>query len=351
MAFKFRGGDRSSEDVTRRSKMSGGNYDNYLSSDAPFFKAKEGENTVRIMPPTWDDQEKWGNGWEIVVWLHRNVGPDNGTYLCLDKMKGIPCPICEARRDATDEDEAKELQVNPRPLCWVIDRNNEKAGPQVMGMPISLFRDINTRSIDKKTGDVLVIDGDKEGYGYDVMFNREGNDLRTKYTAVEIDREETALAESEKTQQRWLDFIEDHPLPDMLVFYEAAHIEKVLFGKSERRRGSEPAEEETDRRSERRGRREEPAAAEEAPRGRRGRAEPAEEEEVPRSRRGRSDPAEEEEAPARPSRGRREEPKEEVEEEAETTTVARRRPKDTEAEEETPSRQARRRLEGLRSRE
>ena len=88
MAFKFRGGDRSSEDVTRRSKMSGGNYDNYLSSDAPFFKAKEGENTVRIMPPTWDDQEKWGNGWEIVVWLHRNVGPDNGTYLCLDKMKG-----------------------------------------------------------------------------------------------------------------------------------------------------------------------------------------------------------------------------------------------------------------------
>lgn len=382
MAFKYRGGDRTSEDVSKRAKMSGGSYDSYLSADAPFFKAREGENTIRVMPPTWDDKKTWGNGWEIVVWLHRNVGPDNGTYLCLDKMKGEECPICEARRSAVDDEEADALRVQPRPICYIIDRDSEKSGPQIMGMPMTLFRDINTRSVDKKTGDLILIDGDKDGYGYDVMFNREGTDKRTKYAGVEIDREETPLCDDKKKEDRWLDFIEDHPLPDMLVFYDAEHINKVLYGKTERRKGSEDEEEErprgrrgrsepeeTERPRRGRGREDEKEETEERPRRGRGREDEKEEEtaeerprrgrrgepeeETERPRRGRREEAEEPEGEERSRRGRREEPEEETDK-PRGGSVERRRSAPAEEAEETesdsPSRQARGKLEGLKNR-
>lgn len=318
MAFKYRGGERTSEDVTRRSKMSGGSYDNYLSSDAPFFKAREGDNEVRIMPRTWDDEEKWGTGWEIVVYFHRNVGPDNATYLCLDKMKGERCPICDARADM-DEDEANAVRVQARPLCYIIDRNNEKAGPQIMGMPMTLFREINARSVHKKTGSVLRIDGDKDLLGHDVAFVREGTDKKTTYSSVEVYPEKTNLGPDEKRENRWLDFVEDHPLPEMLVYFDPEHIEKVLFGKAERRRGDDAdgGEEEDRRGRSRRGRGSSDDQEEDRPR--RGKARDQDEEQDDRpSRRGSSrneddDTGENE----RPSRRRSRE--EETEEETSTT--------------------------------
>src|SRR5690348_3144844 len=128
--FEYRGRERTTEDVSRRSRESGGSMDGYLRSDVQMFKAQEGDCAVRILPGTWD-VEKYGNGWEIPIFLHYNVGADNGAYLCLDKMKGEKCPVCEARRDAVDEEEARELKPSKRFLCYVIDRDNEKAGPQV----------------------------------------------------------------------------------------------------------------------------------------------------------------------------------------------------------------------------
>ena len=238
--FVYRGTERKVESIVRKSKQGGGLYDSYVTADIPFFKAKEGDATVRILPPTWKDTEKWGDGWEIGIYLHYNVGPDNGAYLCLDKMKGEACPVCEARSATRDEEEMDQLRPAYRSLCWVIDRDNEKAGPQIWSMPITLFRDINARSVDKKSNTPILIDDPEEGY--DIVFSRSGTDIKTKYTAVEVMREPTPLHDDEKLQNRWLDYIEDHPLPDVLVYYDYEHIEKVLFGKAERRKPDEEAE-------------------------------------------------------------------------------------------------------------
>lgn len=382
--FKYRGGDRKVEDVVKRSKQSGGSYDSWLSADATFLKIREGDNAVRILPPTWKDIAKYGDGWELQVYLHRSVGPDNGTYLCLDKMLGKPCPCCDARRDAADEDEADKLKPGWRAIAWAIDRDAEKAGPQIMSLPVTLFRDINARSVDKKTNAVILIDDPEEGY--DVLFTRTGADLRTKYTAVEVERDSTPVHSDQKKQDRWLAFIDEHPLPDMLVFHPADHIEKVLFGKTERR--GKPEDEEEVERPSRRARRgeveeepepvsgrkrraepEEEAEVEERPR-RRGHEEP--EEEIPRRRRrvedsgdpvdeeveerprrrGRAEPEEEAEPEPRSTRRRgREEPEEEPE--AETGgKVARRGSRAAEPEEDadSPTTQARGKLERLRNR-
>lgn len=398
--------ERTVEDVMRRSRQSGGSYDSYLPSEVTMFKPREGENAVRILPPMWD-KKKWGKGWEIGVYLHNRIGPDNATYLCLDKMNGETCPVCEARRTAADAEEADAFQPKWRAFCWVIDRNNEKAGPMVWNMPVTLFREINARSYDKKTGKVVLIDGDpKADYaGYDVLFNREGDGVKTKYVSVEIDREQTNIHEDEAREKKWLDYIKTNSLPDILIYFDAEHIERVLFGaageeeapRASRRRGAaEPDEEETPRHA--RGRRAEPDEEEAAPRRVRGRADPEEvpargrrklsesadeeeaaprrgrsapedeEEEVPPTRRGRKAPDDDEEEEPAPRRGRataepdaEEEPAprrgrangraaEEDEDPPPRRGRAGGRSGGDEDEEETPTRQARRQLSGLRSR-
>jgi hypothetical protein len=336
--FVYRGRERSVEEVARRSRQSSGSYDGILVGEIPRLKVKEGECTFRILPPTWKDTEKWGLGWEVGIWVHRKVGPDEGTFLCLDKMKGEPCPICEARRDG-DEEERDALKMNWRALCWAIDRDNEKAGPQIWEMPPTLFRDINARSIDKKSGDVICIDDPEEGY--DILFNREGNDIKTKYTAVEVSRDATPIHESEKTQDRWLEYIQEHSLPDILNFQDSEYIEKVLTGKiSKKKDGDEDEEEAAPRRSSRH------------------RSEPEEEEEseakLPRSRRHvaeaeEEDPTGEVEEDKKPTRRSRAEP-EETEEQADPPPRRSRRGAVAEAEEELPeeSKTARKGLERLR---
>lgn len=228
--FNYRGKSRTVEGLARRSKSSGA-FDSYLISDANFYKAKEGENSIRILPLTWEDTDTWGEWWEIRIFVHYGIGPDNSAYLCLDKMKGEVCPICEARRASDDEKERQELRPVERALCWVIDRDSEKSGPLAWAMPVaSLAKDINYRSEDKENKSVLFIDDPEDGY--DVTYIKEGTKLRTKYTGVEIARHSTPLSEDSRKMAKWLKYIEEHPLPDMLQFYDADHIEKVLYGQA-----------------------------------------------------------------------------------------------------------------------
>lgn len=328
--FQYRGKERTVESVTRKSRQSGGLYDSYLIPDAQMFKAKEGENQVRILPATWKDLEKWGDGWEIAIYLHYNVGPDNGAYLCTDKMKNEPCPVCEARRKTDDPEEADQLRPSYRALCWVIDRENEKAGPQVWSIPLTLFKEINIRSVDKKTNTPILIDSPEDGY--DLSFRREGSSKKTKYTGLEIDRDPTVIHDNEKIENKWLDYISEYPLPEILVFHDPDHIATVLSGKARRK-----PDDDGDDRGSRRGRREEPeddrpsrratreeddrpsrrAAREDEPedrpaRRRAAREEEPEAEERPSRRASREEEPEAEERPTRRRSAREEEPEAEA---------------------------------------
>ena len=302
--FVYRGANRSVETVVRKSKQSGGTYDSYLVQEAQMYKPKEGECTVRILPPTWEDTEKWGDNWDISIWVHYGIGADDAAYLCLDKMLGKPCPACEARAETTDEDERDALRPSLRPMCYVVDRDAEKTGPQPWPMPITLFREINARSIDKKTNAPILIDDPEEGF--DILINRTGTKVKTKNTAVEIIRESTPLHDDQKLEKRWLDFIQANPLPDLLNYYPYEHISKVLLGRVDK--STPKDEDEPAPRSTRRGRAESELEEEEdapPPRNaRRGRAEPEpepeEEEDAPpprNARRGRAEPEVEEEDP------------------------------------------------------
>jgi hypothetical protein len=265
--FKYKRRERTVEDIRRKASEGSRDYDNLFKGDVKLFKPGEGENIIRILPATWgfqpwtdedlekmseadikrleEEEEKYGNGWDFPIFVHYGVGPDNASYLCREKMLGERCPICEAKAKTRDADEADALAPTKRGLTWIIDRNAEKEGPQLWSMPFQKIRnEVYARSVDKKHGTPIIIDGRPPDYeGYDVTFNRAGKDDRTNYTAVEVDREPTYIHEDQKTQDRWLAYIMEHPLQEILNFYDEEHIEKVLFGRVSARRSSSEEEE------------------------------------------------------------------------------------------------------------
>src|SRR5580765_6786266 len=214
--FVYKG--RTAESIRQR-EQSGSDYDRYTTTEYPNYRPKDGDNTIRLLPPGWMKssklREKWGDQWGIEIWLHRNIGVDNGTYLCPNKMKGEPCPYCEARSDLlveegeTDKYEKKDKKGNrkERPsdklkprlgvLCLLIDRDDEKAGPQTWTMPKKQIEvEIQTRSRHKKTGAPILVDHPEEGF--DISFKKTGSRLTTKYIGVDVSRDATPLSDNPK---------------------------------------------------------------------------------------------------------------------------------------------------------
>src|SRR4051812_42334164 len=100
--FKYK--KRTADDVKKRAEQSGGRFDSPLIGGVDFFRPKNGENVVRILPATWDEHEHYG----LDVWMHRFIGADNSNYLCLNKMQGKRCPACEEHKLAKDAGEEEE---------------------------------------------------------------------------------------------------------------------------------------------------------------------------------------------------------------------------------------------------
>lgn len=218
--FEYR--ERPADDTKRRSTQGANDYDKILKGHIKMWKPNDGENRIRILPPTWEDAKHFG----LDIFVHYGVGPDRGTYLCLSKMKGEDDPIEEerlaARKDG-DEDYAKELEAKRRVLIYLIDRDHEKEGVQAWAMPWTLDRDIVKVSVDRSSGEVLPIDHPEDGY--DVEFEKKGSKNRTEYLGVAIARRSSPLGRDE-----WLEYAMDNPLPDQLQFYDYDHIAKAFGG-------------------------------------------------------------------------------------------------------------------------
>ena len=221
-SFKYQ--ERSPDTYKKRGDQGGGDFDKYLSDRIKMFKPADGDNCIRIMPPTWDNAEHFG----LDIFVHYGVGPDSQTYLCNQKMNNKPCPICDEREKASkdgDVDYADKLKPTKRVLVYLIDRNNEKEGPIVWSMPWTIDRDLCKLVVDKRSGDTLPIDNPETGY--DINFERKGKGDRTQYIGLAVARRESDLGNPD-----WLDFVQDNPLDSILQFYEYDHIAGVFGGRS-----------------------------------------------------------------------------------------------------------------------
>lgn len=242
---RFQYQDRGADAARKRQSQGPSDFDKFLKDGIKMYKVQDGLNRLRILPPTWPDADHYG----LDIYMHYGVGPDRQSYLCLEKMLDKPDPIAEARakaRDDGDDEYAKELDAKKRVLVYVVDRDHPKEGVQAWAMPWTLDRDISKVSEDRSTGEVLKIDHPEEGY--DIEFERKGKGNRTEYMGVAIARRSTPLGKDE-----WLDFAQDHPLPDQLVYYSYDEIAKAFGGKGQQRRGDR-SRDDRDEREDRRGR-------------------------------------------------------------------------------------------------
>ena len=237
---KFKYQERSKESWKKNQDESSGNYDTYL-KDVPKFKVADGKNRIRVLPPTWDDADDFA----YTLLVHYGIGAEDQTYLCL-AMKDEPCPICEEairlQKDGEGE-EAKLFKNKKRKLVWLLDRKNEDEGPMVWAMPFGTWKDVQQVCVDED-GEVLQLDHPDEGY--DVLFNREGQGQRTKYTGVKLGKSRPIL-EDEDENTKVKDYIAERPLDSVLQFYDAKYLESVLAGGTPSKDDDEDEDEEEEK--------------------------------------------------------------------------------------------------------
>lgn len=82
--------------------------------------------------------------YERTFWVHRGIGADQTSYVCLRKTCDEPCPICEfraklAKDPDADEDLIKGLAPKERQLFNVINTKEKSKGVQLWEISFHLF--------------------------------------------------------------------------------------------------------------------------------------------------------------------------------------------------------------------
>ena len=225
-SFTYR--PRTAEVLDRRATQQGGEFQSFIRDEYRTYSAKKGENIFRILPPTWDDTDAYGDHYGIDIYVHYSVGPDNATVLCPFKMKDEPCPLCEerVRLERKHDEESKEFKPTRRVLVWGRDKKDEARGVVAWAMPYTCDRDIAKITKDKSTGERYQIDNPEEGY--DVYFDREGESMTTKYTGWQLARRPTRVSTED------IEYIMENPLPNVLLWRDYDEIKRLYEGASER---------------------------------------------------------------------------------------------------------------------
>lgn len=249
--FQYRRPDP--KEIQRRASQNAGMYDNPFKPEIPVFFPQAGKSyRLRIMPATWEDARHYA----FDVWVHSKVGPNNGRYPCLQKMKGKKCPVCEEQarvaRNPQDKDLAYQLKAKKKTCMYIIDRDDEGKGPQLWPPSWQDDRAINAVAVDEETNEALFVDDPDNGY--DIAFKCEKKGQYSELVGVKVARKSTPLSDDPATYDEWLDYVTEHPIPKTVLYYEYDHIAKALNGEGEDAAddADEDAEEVDDDRTERR---------------------------------------------------------------------------------------------------
>jgi len=231
-------------------------FDSYIKPGFKFFSPKPvNDYCIRILPPAWKVPSR--DHWGLYLYVHTGIGPDNSSYLCnrafekhcLDKWgmtlleymklceleipENMECPIEEIRielkRSGQTED-AKKLFYRTKFLVWLIDRDDEAAGPKLWAMPYTQMH-LALEECCQSTRGRGVIRPDNVDTGRDVLFKCKKQGEYNNYIGVKLD-EPSTLTDDDDLFNQWLDYIEANPLPNLLHFYDGNYIRKVATGET-----------------------------------------------------------------------------------------------------------------------
>ena len=141
-----------------------------------WWKPKEGENIIRILPP-WSSDGIFAKE----AGYHYGVSQDS-TYACPKVSKGQPCPICETVQDlfrskrSEDMTLAKRIGVKTRFFYNILDRVAKDKVVYVFGSGSMVYEKLLGIFADKDYGDITDV-----ANGYDVKIIKTGEGLDTSY--------------------------------------------------------------------------------------------------------------------------------------------------------------------------
>ena len=241
----FRYHKRTPEEMKERANMRGGGFDRYIKDGIKMYKVRDGKNLIRVLPPTWGDEKHPPKHYGYDIFVNYNIGVDDQSYLSLSKMLGKPDPLAEARKEAEadgDKELAKSLQPTQRICVWLIDRQAEDEGPQLWAAPFTFDKALINVSFDDDTKEVVYIDDPETGC--DVRFYKEGAGLKTKYDASKMRLMKPGpIHEDQGTQDEWMAFIMENPIPDCLNFYTYDQIAAAFDGTTKSKKAADDDDE------------------------------------------------------------------------------------------------------------
>ncbi len=151
-------------------------------------------------------------------------------------MLNEPDPLDEARKEAEKDGNkrlADSLKPTKRPGFYLVDRLAEDEGVQFWAAPWTVDKAFCGIAIDEDTGAATMVDHPDEGC--DIRFYKEGTGMTTKYPAEKMRvLKPSPLSEDENLANEWLGFVQEHPIPDMLNFYDYDHIAAAFEGHTPR---------------------------------------------------------------------------------------------------------------------
>lgn len=229
--------------IKQRANARSGDFDSIFKEGVKIFKPREGRNTIRILPPTWEGADHYA----FDAYINYGIGIDDQAYLSLSGMRNERDPLAEARKQAErqgNKELADSLRPTRRALMYVVDRNAEEEGVQLWSCPFSVDKAFCNLAIDEDSGAAIQVDVPLQSDefpddGCDIRFHKEGTGKTTKYPADKMRiLKPSPLHEDPEKMAEWIDFAETHQIPNMLNFYDYDHIANVFDGHS----GAKPEE-------------------------------------------------------------------------------------------------------------
>ena len=181
-----------------------------------FWRPEDGEQTIRILPPSDGDPFK-------EYWFHYNLGKNPG-FLSPKKNFGESDPLDDFVRqlykDGSEESVkmAKNLSARQRFFSPVIVRGEEDKGPRLWGFGKMAYKELLNLVLNPDYGDITDV-----AEGTDLVINY-GKPPGAQFpqTAITPRRRPSALSESEDQVRNWLDAI-----PDFYEVFERKTPEQV----------------------------------------------------------------------------------------------------------------------------
>lgn len=204
-----------------------------------FWTPKEHSNLIRILPPY------SGEDWYKETWFHFGVGVDRKPIACARRLLDEACYICEKVDELRKSEDPRDVELptqiasRRRVFYNIIDLDDVESGVQIFSSGVTIFKELLMYVADPDWGDIT----DPEE-GYDIVIEREGTGIDTKYT-VRAKKNPTSLIDPGLLDQlRDLDeMVEILPYEQVKAIYEGEEFVKEEKKEPVKRKKESPSAE------------------------------------------------------------------------------------------------------------